>query len=54
MAKKKRNLVRMVSTGGTGVFFVTYKSSKTAEKLVMRKYDKKIRKHVEFKEHKMK
>lgn len=45
----------MVSTENTGTFFVTNKNSKTKpEKLELRKYDKKVRKHVIFKEAKMK
>lgn len=51
-AKKKKNLVRMISSQGTGVFFVA-KGIK-GKKLELRKYDKKARCHVVFKEAKMK
>ncbi|ETZ05097.1 MULTISPECIES: 50S ribosomal protein L33 [Holospora] len=53
MAKKKSNLIRMISTAGTGTFYVT-KTGAKKEKLSLKKYDKKIRKHVMFKEHKIK
>ncbi len=45
----------MVSTAGTGTFFVAKRNPKTkTEKLQFNKYDSKIRKHVEFKEVKLK
>ena len=57
MAKKSkggRELIRLVSTAGTGYFYTTTKSKKrTPDKLVFKKYDPKIRKHVEFKESKI-
>lgn len=47
--------VRMVSTAGTGYFYVTPKNKRnTPEKLELNKYDPKVRKHVKFKEEKMK
>lgn len=52
MAKKKGAWVRMLSSAGTGIFFVAKTNGK--KKLQMRKYDKKIRKHVVFNEAKMK
>ncbi|CAK6510310.1 50S ribosomal protein L33 [Rickettsia helvetica] len=56
MAKKNKNiLVRLVSTAGTGVFWVKKRNPKTqTEKLSFRKYDKVVRKHVLFKEEKIK
>ena len=55
MAKSARELVKLESTAGTGYFYVTSKNRKTSkEKLVKMKYDPKIRKHVEFKETKLK
>lgn len=52
---KMRDQIRMISTAGTGHFYVTKKNQKTAtEKLVLRKYDPRARKHVEYKEAKMK
>lgn len=55
MAKKNILLVKMVSSADTGFFYVTKKNPKTkTEKLKMRKYDPKVRKHVEFTESKIK
>jgi large subunit ribosomal protein L33 len=58
MAKKKagkgRELIRLVSTAGTGYFYTTTKNKRrTPDKLVMKKYDPKVRKHVDFKESKI-
>ncbi len=55
MAKSARELIKLESTAGTGYFYVTDKNRKTSkEKLVLKKYDPKVRKHVEFKETKLK
>jgi large subunit ribosomal protein L33 len=55
MAKPTTQLIKMVSTAGTGYFYVTKKNPRTStEKLEMRKYDPRARKHVVFKESKMK
>ena len=56
MAKKKSTiLVRLVSTAGTGFFFVKKRNPKQlTEKLSFRKYDPRARKHVLFKEQKIK
>ena len=55
MAKSKQTLIRMVSTADTGVFYVTTKNpKKTTEKLTLKKYDPVARKHVAFKEPKIK
>ncbi|MEM9293552.1 MAG: 50S ribosomal protein L33 [Acidobacteriota bacterium] len=49
-----RDKIKLVSTAGTGYFYTTTKNKKTStEKLVLKKYDPKIRKHVDFKEEKM-
>ena len=49
-----RILIRLVSTAGTGHFYTTSKNPKTkAEKLVIKKFDPKIRKHVDYKESKI-
>ena len=43
------------STAGTGHFYVTKKNARTmTEKMVVRKYDPVARKHVEYKEGKIK
>ena len=55
MAKPTTVKIRLNSTAGTGFFYVTKKNTRTmTEKLVLRKYDPVIRKHVEFKEGKIK
>jgi len=55
MAKKAVALIKLVSSAGTGVFYVKKKNPrKSTEKLKFKKYDPKIRKHVEFVEQKMK
>ena len=55
MAKKSgRDLIRLVSTAGTGYFYTTSKNKKrTPDKLVFKKYDPVVRKHVDFKESKI-
>lgn len=55
MAKKVNEWVRMNSSADTGFFYVTRKNPRTmTTKLVLRKYDPVVRKHVEFKEGKIK
>jgi large subunit ribosomal protein L33 len=55
MAKPATVKIKLVSTADTGFFYVTKKNPRTqTEKMVMRKYDPKVRKHVEFKEAKIK
>ena len=56
MAKKKGNInIILRSTAGTGFFLVKKKNPKTkTTKLLFRKYDPVVRKHVEFKEEKIK
>ncbi len=55
MAKTSRDKIRMVSTAGTGHFYTTDKNKKnTPGKLAKKKYDPVVRKHVEFKEGKIK
>lgn len=55
MAKSKnsRELIRLVSTADTGYFYTTTKK-RGREKLQLKKYDPKIKKHVVFKEAKIK
>lgn len=54
MAKKKlKNKIRLNSTANTGYFYVTKKNPKKPGKLRLRKYDPKIRQHVEFVEGKI-
>ena len=55
MAKSARDKIRMVSTGGTGHFYTTDKNKKnTPGKMQMKKYDPVVRKHVMYKEAKIK
>ncbi|GGE50192.1 50S ribosomal protein L33 [Marinicauda pacifica] len=55
MAKPTTIKIRLNSTAGTGYFYVTKKNARTmTEKLVLKKYDPVVRKHVEFKEGKIK
>jgi large subunit ribosomal protein L33 len=55
MAKPTTIKIRLNSTAGTGFFYVTKKNSRTmTDKMVKRKYDPVVRKHVEFKEGKIK
>jgi large subunit ribosomal protein L33 len=55
MAKPATVKIRLVSTADTGFFYVTKKNPRnTTEKMVFKKYDPVVRKHVEFKEAKIK
>ena len=55
MAKPTTSKIKLLSTAGTGFFYVTKKNARTmTEKLVVKKYDPVVRKHVEFKEGKIK
>ena len=55
MAKAVSLKIKLVSTADTGFFYVTKKNSRTqTEKLSFRKYDPVARKHVDFKEAKIK
>lgn len=55
MAKQNTVLIKLVSTADTGFFYVKKKNpKKTTEKLEFNKYDPVARKHVAFKESKIK
>ncbi|MCS6986364.1 MAG: 50S ribosomal protein L33 [Sphingomonadaceae bacterium] len=55
MAKPTTVKIKLVSSADTGYYYVTKKNTRTkTEKLVLRKYDPVIRKHVEFREAKIK
>jgi large subunit ribosomal protein L33 len=66
MAKKNFIKIRLNSSADTGAYYVTKRNPRPAtksyrraeshftEKLTLRKYDPKLRKHVEFKEGKIK
>lgn len=50
-----RDKIKMVSTAGTGHFYTTTKNKRTTpEKLEMKKFDPVARKHVPYKEAKIK
>ncbi len=55
MAKSSTIVIKMESTAGTGYFYVAKKNPRTlTEKMEKRKYDPVARKHVIFKETKIK
>ena len=55
MAKPTTIKIRLNSTADTGHFYVAKKNARTmTEKMVVKKYDPVIRKHVEYKEGKIK
>jgi large subunit ribosomal protein L33 len=55
MAKAASLKIKLLSTADTGYFYVTSKNARTkTEKLTFKKYDPVARKHVEFKETKIK
>ncbi len=55
MAKRNSIQVKLVSSADTGYFYVAKKNTRTkTDKLAFRKYDPVVRKHVLFKESKMK
>ena len=50
-----REKIRLNSSAGTGHFYTSYKNKKTTpDKIKKKKYDPVVRKHVEFKEAKIK
>lgn len=50
-----RDKIKMVSSAGTGHFYTTSKNKRTMTgKLEMKKFDPKVRKHVMYKEAKIK
>ena len=55
MAKATTIKIKLESTANTGFFYVTKKNIRTmTDKLVKRKYDPVAKKHVDFKETKIK
>ena len=51
----KRDKIRLISSAGTGHFYTTDKNKKTTpNKMEMLKYDPVVRKHVMYKEGKIK
>jgi large subunit ribosomal protein L33 len=55
MAKPTTVKIKLVSSADTGFYYVTKKNPRTqTEKMSFRKYDPVVRKHVDFKEAKIK
>ena len=55
MAKGAREKIKLESTAGTGHFYTTTKNRRTmTEKMEIKKYDPVVRKHVVYKETKIK
>ncbi|MCH7633979.1 MAG: 50S ribosomal protein L33 [Proteobacteria bacterium] len=55
MAKSNTILIKLVSSAGTGYYYVAKKNPRTTtDKLEFRKYDPVVRKHVLFKEGRIK
>ena len=55
MAKSGRDKIKLESTAGTGHFYTTDKNKRTTpEKMEIMKFDPKARKHVMYKETKIK
>ena len=53
-SKRASVLFKLVSTAGTGFFYMARRNPKQkTEKMLFRKYDPVIRKHVDFKEQKV-
>jgi large subunit ribosomal protein L33 len=49
-----RIIIKLVSSAGTGHFYTTTKNPKTkTEKIEIKKFDPKVRKHVPYKEAKV-
>ncbi|MCB1878171.1 MAG: 50S ribosomal protein L33 [Chromatiales bacterium] len=50
-----RDKIRLISSAGTGHFYTTTKNKRTTpDKIEMKKYDPVVRKHVMYKEGKIK
>ncbi len=55
MAKANTILIKLVSTADTGFYYITKKNPRNStDKMTFRKYDPVVRKHVLFKESKIK
>ena len=55
MAKSAREKIKLESSAGTGHFYTTSKNKRTmTQKMEIKKFDPKVRKHVMYKEGKIK
>ena len=53
-AKRSSILFKLVSTAGTGFFYTARRNPKQKpEKMLFKKYDPVVRKHIDFKEQKL-
>jgi large subunit ribosomal protein L33 len=50
MASKSREVIKLKSTESDDVYWTTKNKKKTTGRLELKKYDRKLRKHVTFKE----
>lgn len=50
MASKNREIIKLKSTESTDVYWTTKNKKTTTERLELKKFDKKLRRHVIFKE----
>ncbi len=50
MASKNREIIKLKSTESDDVYWTTKNKKKTTGRLELKKFDKKLRKHVAFKE----
>ena len=55
MAKPTTIQIKLESTAGTGYYYITKKNPRNqTEKMLVKKYDPVVRKHVDYKESKIK
>jgi large subunit ribosomal protein L33 len=55
MAKSNRDLIKLVSSAGTGHYYTTSKNKRTKpEKIEIKKFDPVVRQHVIYREAKIK
>lgn len=52
MASKQREIIKLKSTESTDMYWTVKNKKKTTGRLELRKYDRKLRRHVVFKESK--
>ncbi len=55
MAKSNRDIIKLVSSAGTGHYYTTTKNKRnTPDKMEIKKFDPVVRQHVTYKEGKIK
>ncbi|MFN0064943.1 MAG: 50S ribosomal protein L33 [Chlamydiales bacterium] len=50
MASKNREIIKLKSTESTDVYWTTKNKKTSKERIELKKYDRKLRRHVAFKE----